>query len=212
MAMEYMDLRHVSTKVLFGILLTFFPRSLDQIAKLGPFRVDVLGKITVAIVGGLKYLYTEHRIVHRDLNPSNILVNSSGQIKLYNFGFSSQLLDSVADTFVGTGTYMAPERIQGNNYTIKSDVWSVGLTVFELAVGEFPYHKESTDESEASDILELLQEIVYEPSPKLPKSDAFPEILGEMIDKCLMKNPKERPYPHELFVCDWRSKQAHSLS
>lgn len=56
---------------------------------------------------GLIYLYDEHRIIHRDLKPSNVLVNSQGQIKLCDFGVSGQLINSVADTFVGTSSYMS---------------------------------------------------------------------------------------------------------
>jgi mitogen-activated protein kinase kinase len=118
---------------------------------------------------------------------------------------SSELENSVADTFVGTGTYMAPERIQGSPYTVKSDVWSVGLTLMELAIGKFPFSIESDDPEEAAGpqgILDLLQQIVLEPSPKLPKSDAFPKILEDVIDKCLMKNPAQRPTPQELFDTD----------
>ncbi|OQO06140.1 hypothetical protein B0A48_08728 [Cryoendolithus antarcticus] len=181
--------------------------SLDSISKnFGPVRVDVLGKIAEAILGGLSYLYQAHRIMHRDIKPSNVLVNSRGQIKLCDFGVSSELENSVADTFVGTGTYMAPERIQGSPYTVKSDVWSVGLTLMELAIGKFPFSIESEDGDEDTagpqGILDLLQQIVLEPAPKLPKSDAFPSILEDVIAKCLMKNPEERPTPKELFDTD----------
>jgi serine/threonine protein kinase len=141
--------------------------------------------------------------MHRDLKPSNILVNSRGQIKLCDFGVSSELDGSIAETFVGTGTYMAPERIQGSPYTVKSDVWSVGLSIMELAIGKFPFGGGSGDDDEAGGpqgILDLLQQIVLEPAPKLPKSDAFPSILEDMIAKCLMKDPKERPTPKELYV------------
>lgn len=171
--------------------------------KFGPVRVDVLGKIAESVLGGLSYLYEKHRIMHRDLKPSNILVNTKGQIKLCDFGVSSELEGSIADTFVGTGTYMAPERIQGSPYTVKSDVWSVGLTLMELAIGKFPFGSANDDDDEAGGpqgILDLLSQIVLEPAPKLPKSDAFPLILEECIDKCLMKDPKERPSPKELYV------------
>ena len=181
-------------------------RSLDSISKnFGPVRVDVLGKIAEAVLGGLTYLYRTHRIMHRDIKPSNVLVNSKGQIKICDFGVSSELENSVADTFVGTGTYMAPERIQGSPYTVKSDVWSVGLTLMELAIGKFPFSIDSDDPDEAAGpqgILDLLQQIVLEPSPKLPKSDAFPKILEEVIDKCLMKDPARRPTPQELYDTD----------
>ena len=178
--------------------LTDNPRSLDWVSRtFGPVRVDVLGKISEAVLGGLSYLYSAHRIMHRDLKPSK------GQIKLCDFGVSSELEGSIAETFVGTGTYMAPERIQGSPYTVKSDVWSVGLTLMELAIGKFPFSGGADDDEEPGGpqgILDLLQQIVLEPAPKLPKSDAFPSILEDMIAKCLMKNPAERPTPKELYV------------
>lgn len=160
------------------------------------------------MLGGLKYLYLAHRIMHRDIKPSNVLVNSRGQIKLCDFGVSSELDNSVADTFVGTGTYMAPERIQGSPYTVKSDVWSVGLTLMELAIGKFPFSIEPSSDDEDEDaagpqgILDLLQQIVLEPSPRLPKSDAFPQILEDVIAKCMMKVPDQRPTPQELYDTD----------
>lgn len=162
----------------------------------------MLGKIAEATLGGLTYLYIKHHIMHRDIKPSNVLVNSKGNIKLCDFGVSGELVNSVADTFVGTSTYMAPERIQGEKYTVKSDVWSFGLTIMELAIGKFPFESEqlSDDDGAPAGILDLLQQIVHEPAPKLPKSDAFPQILEDMIQKCLLKNPDERPTPQELFV------------
>jgi mitogen-activated protein kinase kinase len=165
-------------------------------------RVDVLGKIAEATLGGLTYLYTKHHIMHRDIKPSNILVNSRGSIKLCDFGVSGELVNSIADTFVGTSTYMAPERIQGERYTVKSDVWSFGLSIMEMAIGKFPFgsNEQSDADCEPAGILDLLQQIVHEPAPRLPKSDAFPSILEDMIQKCLCKKPDERPTPQELFV------------
>ncbi|KAL5612201.1 uncharacterized protein BROUX77_002357 [Berkeleyomyces rouxiae] len=189
MCMEYMDVG-----------------SLDRISrKFGPIRVDVLGKIAEATLGGLVYLYTKHHIMHRDIKPSNILVNSKGSIKLCDFGVSGELVNSVADTFVGTSTYMAPERIQGDRYTVKSDVWSFSLSIMELAIGKFPFdsgEQNSDGECAPAGILDLLQQIVHEPAPKLPKSDAFPSILEDMITKCLSKNPDDRPTPQELYDRD----------
>lgn len=112
-------------------------------------------------------------------------------------------MNSVADTFVGTSTYMAPERIQGQKYTVKSDVWSFGLSIMELAIGKFPFDASehlSDGDGAPSGILDLLQQIVYEPAPKLPKSEAFPSILEDMIQKCMSKTPEERPTPQELYV------------
>jgi len=77
--------------------------------------------------------------MHRDVKPSNVLVNTAGLIKLCDFGVSTQLVDSIARTYVGTNAYMAPERIIGCDYTIYSDVWSFGIALCELATGQFPY-------------------------------------------------------------------------
>lgn len=185
-------------------LADLWNRALDRISRVfGPVRVDVLGKIAEATLGGLTYLYTKHHIMHRDIKPSNVLVNSKGSIKLCDFGVSGELINSVADTFVGTSTYMAPERIQGERYTVKSDVWSFGLTIMELAIGKFPFaasEQLSDAESAPAGILDLLQQIVHEPAPQLPKSDAFPQILEDMIQKCLYKEPEKRPTPQDLFV------------
>ncbi|KAJ5520577.1 hypothetical protein N7463_001030 [Penicillium fimorum] len=191
LCMEYMDLG-----------------SFDRVSKdFGPVRVDVLGKITESVLAGLVYLYEAHRIMHRDIKPSNILLNSRGNIKLCDFGVATETVNSIADTFVGTSTYMAPERIQGGAYTVRSDVWSVGLTVMELAVGKFPFdHSDSAAGNRASagpmGILDLLQQIVHETAPKLPKSDAFPPILHDFVGKCLLKKSEERPTPRELYDKD----------
>jgi mitogen-activated protein kinase kinase len=181
-------------------------RSLDNIAKkIGPIRIDVLGKISEAVVEGLHYLYNEHKILHRDIKPSNILVNSRGQIKLCDFGVSGELINSIANTFVGTSTYMAPERIKGAQYSVKSDVWSLGLSLLELAIGRFPFDADGSSAGTRASagpmgILDLLQKIVNEPAPRLPKNAAFPRSLELMIEHCLIKDPDRRPSPEDLLV------------
>merc|ERR1712061_112739 len=85
--------------------------------------------------------------MHRDIKPSNILVNSKGQVKLWDFGVSAYLIDSIARSFVGTRSYMGPERLTGEpEYTIKSDIWSLGITLIELAIGIYPIPKLSHDQ------------------------------------------------------------------
>ncbi|CAG7846823.1 Dual specificity protein kinase FUZ7 [Serendipita indica DSM 11827] len=136
------------------ICLEFMDKgSLDKIyKKTGPIPIDVVGKIAFAVLSGLTYLYDVHRIIHRDIKPSNMLVNSSGEIKICDFGVSGELINSIADTFVGTSTYMSPERIQGAQYTVKSDVWSTGISLIELALGRFPFSESSSDDSDLSDL------------------------------------------------------------
>ncbi|KIY71966.1 kinase [Cylindrobasidium torrendii FP15055 ss-10] len=120
--------------------------------KIGAIDIDVVAIVAMSVLEGLIYLYDVHRIIHRDIKPSNILCNSKGQVKICDFGVSGELINSIADTFVGTSTYMSPERIQGAQYTVKSDVWSLGISLIELALGRFPFADSESDDSDLSDL------------------------------------------------------------
>ncbi|OCT89846.1 hypothetical protein XELAEV_18018459mg [Xenopus laevis] len=136
---------------------------------------QVLGRIAVAVLKGLTYLWSL-KILHRDVKPSNMLVNTRGHVKLCDFGVSTQLVNSIAKTYVGTNAYMAPERIAGEQYGIHSDVWSLGISFMELALGRFPYPQEC---------------------PVLPVGE-FSESFVHFITQCMRKPPKERPAPEML--------------
>eukprot|EP00064_Thunnus_orientalis_P018065 superscaffoldBa00004035_g18154 len=95
---------------------------------------DILGKITVAIVKALEHLHSNLSVIHRDVKPSNVLINTQGQVKMCDFGISGHLVDSVAKTMdAGCKPYMAPERINPDlnqkGYSVKSDIWSLGITM-----------------------------------------------------------------------------------
>ncbi|KAG6849748.1 hypothetical protein H0H93_005546 [Arthromyces matolae] len=121
--------------------------SFDGISKkLGAIDIRVVRQLAYVVLEGLMYLYDVHRIIHRDIKPSNILFNSKGEIKLIDFGVSGELINSIANTFVGTSIYMSPERIQGAEYSVKSDVWSLGISIIELALGRFPFALDDDDD------------------------------------------------------------------
>jgi len=167
-----------------------------SIDRYGRIPQNVLSRIAVAVVKGLQYLWNL-KIIHRDVKPNNILVNTAGQVKLCDFGVSIQLVNSIAKTYVGTNCYMAPERILGDEYGIHSDVWSLGLSLVEMSTGIFPYPANATSNRETISPIELLQCIVNENPPEL-SSEMFGDALRDFVGICLMKNPKSRPTPEHL--------------
>ncbi|KAF5317525.1 hypothetical protein D9619_013191 [Psilocybe cf. subviscida] len=160
--------------------------SLDGIyKKIGPIDIEVVGQVALAVLEGLTYLYDVHRIIHRDIKPSNILCNSQGEIKICDFGVSGELINSIADTFVGTSTYMSPERIQGAQYTVKSDVWSLGISLIELALGRFPFSESTSDGESDSDYENTL-------SPQRPGSVSLSGLPPARIKKKTGKKDKRK--------------------
>lgn len=169
----------------------------------------VLRKITLSTTMGLKSLKDEHNIIHRDVKPTNILCNTRGQVKICDFGVSGNLVASIAKTNIGCQSYMAPERISsggvaqaganpgGGTYSVQSDIWSLGLTIIECALGQYPYPPETYD-----NIFSQLSAIVDGDPPDLP-SDTFSEAAHDFVKGCLMKIPKLRPTYAMLLQHAW---------
>ncbi|KAI8363628.1 Mek-1 kinase in complex with Ucb1353770 and Amppnp [Mortierella sp. GBAus27b] len=152
---------------------------------------NVLGKISEAVLNGLVYLHKMHHVMHRDLKPSNIVVTVEGNIKLCDFGVSGNLVNSFAETFVGTSYYMAPERIQGGKYPVQSDVWSLGLTIIEIAQMKNPLPANLAP-------FELLHYIVNQPVPSLPEDEPWSNAFREFLAQCLIKDFMKRPNPEQM--------------
>lgn len=108
------------------------------------------------LLSGLHYLHATRRLIHRDIKPSNVLLNSSGCAKLADFGVSGELQEAAGNenkiSFVGTVTFMSPERIQGHPHSFDSDLWSLGLLLVEMATGEFPYAQPQEDGDAAEEV------------------------------------------------------------
>ena len=99
-----------------------------------------LAHVLMQVLCGLDYLH-QSGVVHRDLKPANILLDTCGGVRISDFGISKQLEQTfgMAKSFVGTAAYMAPERINGEEYSTASDIWGVGMVTYECALGEHPY-------------------------------------------------------------------------
>lgn len=183
------DFRKQFTQVLPPCSHTNTDVQIGECELCNPIPEKVLGRMAADIVNALSYLYSI-KVIHRDIKPSNILINKLGIIKLCDFGISGYLVNSVAKTYeAGCRPYMAPERIDpprdGTGYDIKSDVWSFGITMLEIATGRYPYQN-------ARDFFEQLKRICTDEPPTLP-AGRFSRRFEEFISQCLKKDYQSRP-------------------
>ncbi|KAI0315692.1 kinase-like protein [Amylostereum chailletii] len=159
----------------------------------------VAGRLGEGILQGLAYLHSK-QFIHRDIKPSNILLTRSGVVKLCDFGVSGKLVQSIAQTFTGTSVYMAPERISGQDYSIRADVWSTGLSILELVQNSFPYPRDLPP-------FELMLRISHSEPPKLEDDPTLPlpwsVNMKDFIRLSLMVDPVQRPSPKELLQHPW---------
>ncbi|XP_020533156.1 mitogen-activated protein kinase kinase 3 isoform X1 [Jatropha curcas] len=164
----------------------------------------VLSCMFQKLLHGLSYLHGVRHLVHRDIKPANLLVNLKGEPKITDFGISAGLESSMAmcATFVGTVTYMSPERIRNDSYSYPADIWSLGLALFECGTGEFPY-------TASEGPVNLMLQILEDPSPSPSKHNFSPEFCS-FIDACLQKDPDARPTAEQLLSHEFITKYAQT--
>ncbi|KAJ3340296.1 MAP kinase kinase (MEK) [Gonapodya sp. JEL0774] len=202
------------------------------------FPEHVLAHIAYVVTSAMNQLYKQFRMIHRDIKPANLLINSDGKVKVADFGETGELsAESRVASFVGTSYYMGPERINpskdSKGYQIQADVWSLGITLIELADGHHPYASgDSWDipmppqlQGPSSNAtlappavaiplrtpIELLQAIVHEPAPRLSAKGKWSEDFTQFISVCLIKDPDRRPKPSKLLQEPWLLKAAQTF-
>jgi serine/threonine-protein kinase len=166
-------------------------RLLRQILSEGRIPQDRAIRIAIAVLDALDYIHA-NGVVHRDLKPENIMVDADDNIKLIDFGIAG---DSAARRLtyanftatLGTPDYISPEQVKGKRGDGRSDIYALGVILFELLVGRVPW--------EGDNPLAIMNQAVMRPAPSLRELDpAIPPPLEAIVRKCLRKDPAER-YP-----------------
>lgn len=168
--------------------------SLRSLLRPGKIDEKYIGVIMKEVLIALKYIHREN-IIHRDIKAANILITNEGSIKLCDFGVAAQLNQATLrrQTMAGTPYWMAPEVImEGVSYDTKVDIWSLGITAYEIATGNPPYC-----EVEA---LRAMQLITKSKPPRL-EGRSYSAPLKEFIALCLDEDPNERLEAEELLNC-----------
>eukprot|EP00826_Nyctotherus_ovalis_P010403 TRINITY_DN12746_c0_g1_i8.p1 TRINITY_DN12746_c0_g1~~TRINITY_DN12746_c0_g1_i8.p1 ORF type:complete len:324 (-),score=77.14 TRINITY_DN12746_c0_g1_i8:189-1160(-) len=182
----------------------------DIVRKIGPIPEVILGIIAHQVIKGLEYLHKAKRVIHRDIKASNILLNTQGSVKIADFGISGCLENSLEgkSSYVGTLCYMAPERLNNEKYFPNSDIWSLGITLVECALGHSPFPK-------LQNIFEFIGFINKNPTFHLPK-DKFSLGFIDFIANCLIPSSSERPNASQMrlhpFVHQYESISKEYLS
>ncbi len=161
--------------------------SLDKKISQGPLKLDEALAIAEQVARGLAAAH-EKGVVHRDIKPENIIVDSTGHATIMDFGLA-QLTEASRltrlDETVGTTAYMSPEQTQGSGTDHRSDIWSLGVVLYEMVAGQQPF-KGDYDKAIMYSILN------EEPEPPTTLRTGVPMELEFILGKCLAKGPDER--------------------
>eukprot|EP01083_Nonionella_stella_P166323 555824_1 len=161
------------------------------------------------ILLGLNYIHNQQRI-HRDIKGGNILIDgTNGAARLADFGVSGALLENglkkrSRNTQTGTPCWMAPEVMRHQQYNVKADIWSLGITALELAFGTTPYTKFRS-------AMKIQMEILDGPEPTvdgMSKNHSFSKSFKQFVSKCCVKDPSRRLSAMELLGTEFIHKYA----
>jgi eukaryotic-like serine/threonine-protein kinase len=159
----------------------------DRIRPCRPLELREIIFIFEAIVEAIAYIHSKG-VVHRDIKSNNIKISSNGEVKLLDFGIAkseaSQHLTATG-AVIGTLEYLSPEQLMGGRADARSDIWALGVLLYEMAVGRVPFEATTVGE-----LCRKIQRVEFVPPAVLNPS--IPREIGIIINRCLRKNPTDR--------------------
>jgi serine/threonine protein kinase len=140
--------------------------------------------LILQVCSGLEYAH-KHGIIHQDIKPANIFMQPDGHAKIVDFGLACPA-GNIDFDMPGTAYYMAPEQIQGEPVDERTDIYSLGITAYEMITGQRPFPEDT--------IALVMEKHLNEdgPDPRSLMPD-LPVDLSDFVTMCMRKNPKERP-------------------
>ena len=165
-----------------------------------PLPLSDIDRLFTQLAEALSYAHSRG-IVHRDLKPANVLIDSHGNVFLTDFGIA-KLLESASprltqtDAIMGTPAYISPEQAQGHPVDQRSDIYSLGIILYEMVTGSVPF----TAETPLAVLFKHISDPL--PPPSLVKPD-IPPVIEQVLLKALAKDPRDRFATAAEFVAAW---------
>lgn len=184
-------LHYIVMELIEGITLKSY------IAKKGQLEIKESIGIAIQVAQGMAAAHEQH-IIHRDIKPQNMIISRDGKVKVADFGIaravSAQTLNSAA---MGSVHYISPEQARGGFSDERSDIYSLGITMYEMVTGRLPYEGENT----VAIALAHLEDAMVSPSVYNPQ---IPQGLERIILKCTEKKPERRYASANEVIADLR--------
>ena len=190
----------------YYMAMEYVPRGTlkDWIKREGALAPEAAAGVALQIASALQVAH-EKGVIHRDIKPQNVLVTSSGDVKVTDFGIAraaSASTQTRTGMVLGTAGYMSPEQAKGEPVGPGSDVYSLGIVLYEMLTGNLPYNADS--------VFAQAMKHVNEPPPFAKKaSPEVPEALDALTIKLLAKNPEDR-YPSATALANDLERILHS--
>ena len=172
----------------------------EYISKKGKLSVKESTSIAIQVSMGLEAAHS-HGIVHRDVKPQNIIISMDGKVKVTDFGIArAASSNTISSNVMGSVHYSSPEQVRGGYSDEKSDIYSLGITLYEMVTGKVPFDGDTT----VAIAIKHLQEEMVPPSVYTPE---LPHSLEQIILKCTQKSVDRRYQNMEDVIADLK----HSL-
>jgi eukaryotic-like serine/threonine-protein kinase len=190
----------------YYIAMEYVPRGTlkDRMVRNGALAPGIAAGVAFQIADALEAAH-EHGVIHRDIKPQNVLVTRTGDVKVTDFGIARAASSPLTQTsaVLGTAGYMSPEQAKGEPVGPHSDLYSLGVVLYEVITGELPYNAEVP--------FALAIQHVNE-SPRSPRkaNPGVPETLDALTLKLLAKNPKDR-YASAVDLANDLERMRHGL-
>jgi len=182
---------------LFIVMEYIDGQSLKEMIDAGPLKVEEALKIAMQIAEGLHAAH-DNDVIHRDIKSSNIIVTGLNQVKIMDFGIAKVRGESKltkTGTTIGTLAYMSPQQARGQEVDHRTDIWSLGVVLYEMVTSRLPFE----EENEAALILSVISKPVLPPTEL---DDGIPKELENIILKCLYKEIDHRYSSAQLILKD----------